>query len=147
MINTYILSYAIYTYNLYYIRDNPKKINARQDFENHQLNSKAILAVLIESNSKGEDSYRFQTFTIAHNTTISEFKEGIISFWSHLKDRTNEFDLRYVDSEFKTSSLRGQDEEIINLFLKNKSNLSKAVFYYVSNKLKDSKYYILIIIK
>ncbi len=74
-----------------------------------------------------------QTFKIDLTTTFVELKRGILSFWD-LKEKENDYVLKFIDENGDTSDVRN-NEEFVDAFIKGKSDMKKAKFIFMPNKL------------
>lgn len=82
--------------------------------------------------------HHLQTFKIDLNTTFTELREAILNFWD-LKDRENEFSLQFFDKDEEISDIK-DNSELIDAFLKGKSNIEKAKFLFVVNKISKGNF-------
>lgn len=98
---------------------------------------RAVLVILIDPEVVQEEKkgrYYLQTFKVDLQTTFSGLRENILKFWD-LKDRQVEFDLKFLDINNDISSLKNSDNLVVDTYLKGKSNMKKAKFIFMSNKL------------
>ena len=94
------------------------------------------MVIFVDSDSSDElkrPQFYLQTFKIDLATTFYELKKGIINFWD-LIERENEFIMKFIDEDGECNIIRNE-EEIIDTFLKGKSNMKKAKFVFLPNNL------------
>lgn len=107
--------------------------------ETFNLFCRAVLIILVDSEGieeRGKTQFLLQTFKIDLNTTFVELKKGILNFYD-LNERENDFILKFIDEDGETTNVRN-DDEIVDAFLKGKSNMKKAKFLFMPKSL--SKY-------
>ena len=79
-----------------------------------------------------DGKYLFQTFRIDLHTTFGDLKKISINLWN-----TNETELKYmiIDDNNEFQDLNNCDNEVIDIFLKNRSNMNKARFILISDNM------------
>ena len=79
-------------------------------------------------------SLKYQTFRITLNTTFKELKEYCQDIWEIENEKKNNYTLKFFDGDALYTLSANRDTEKIDLYLKNKSNISKAKFVYVDER-------------
>ncbi len=95
-------------------------------------------------NNNDLDDYKFhlQTFRIDRNTTFKNLRNTIYKFWQFFEDEEF-FGLYILENNHLTEIINNEELEnqtSINAFLKNRSNLQKAQFFYFHNSKKSNIY-------
>lgn len=96
---------------------------------------RSVLVILIDPDKKDKHSidYFLQTFTINLDTTFNKLINSILGFWE-LNKREDEFSIKFIDQSGDISNVRN-NSEAVDVFLKGRSNMKKAKFIFVSNKI------------
>lgn len=105
------------------------------------------MIILVDSNSSDDilgPKFYLQTFKIDLTTTFVELNKAILSIWD-LKDKQNDYILKFVDENGNTSGIKSETESV-DAFIKGQSNMKKAKFIYIPKSL-SKKIFIFKLIK
>ncbi len=100
------------------------------------------MVILVDANSSDDilgPKFYFQTFKIDLTTTFVELNKAILSLWD-LKEKQNDYILKFVDENGNTSGIKSETESV-DAIIKGQSNMKKAKFIYIPKTLSKKFFY------
>jgi hypothetical protein len=121
------------------IKKSPANIqNKNQAIEPEDMMFKVVGVIFYDGDSIFD--LRYHSFRINKNTTFKNLKTACINFWDLKKKdgeiETENYYLKLKENEWNSSYISVEEEDSIDSFLKKKSNLTQAQFYFSEEKNK-----------